>query len=56
MEEINKQKNTEEMPKAEKKFGLVIEQWKVIWEFAKIFIIATIIVLPIRYFYNWILH
>ncbi len=36
--------------KPEKKFGIGKDKWLVIWEFAKIFIIATLIVLPIRYF------
>lgn len=30
--------------------GKSTSKWNVIWEFAKIFIIATLIVLPIRYF------
>ncbi len=34
----------------EKKFGIGNDKWQVIWEFLKIFIIATLIVLPIRYF------
>ncbi len=34
----------------QKKFGIGKEQWKTLWEFAKVFIIAVLIVLPIRYF------
>ncbi|MEK7658429.1 MAG: signal peptidase I [Patescibacteria group bacterium] len=42
--------NIEDIKKPGKKFGIGIEKWQVVWEFSKIFIIATLIVLPIRYF------
>ncbi len=36
--------------KNQKKFGVRVSVWQAIWEFAKIIIVATLIVLPIRYF------